>query len=236
MRLRHRHFNPAAVGAHAVYDSRFLGLTDNSAVASWTDRSANARHAAQSVAIKKPTFKTGIRAGQPIVRFNGSNGLQSSAFQASNSMVVVSVFIGLFNGFIYERGTNYDTNGGAYLYTSKDASISACSTSPNVSAKNAATNWGLGSWMIVSHFNYGTHASLGLRVNGVLPTISTFSTNNKDVSQSENLSHSLGSRNNGASVGLTGDIGFLAFLPTINASLNKRIEHSAALAFKIPCS
>lgn len=50
--------------------SQLTGLSDNDAVASWTDLSANTNHAIQAVSGKRPTYKTGILNGLPVVRFD----------------------------------------------------------------------------------------------------------------------------------------------------------------------
>jgi hypothetical protein len=48
---------------------RITGLLDGAAVASWPDLSGNANHAAQATAGNKPTYKTNIVNGYPVVRF-----------------------------------------------------------------------------------------------------------------------------------------------------------------------
>lgn len=50
-----------------------LALSDNDAVASWTDSSGLGNHAAQATEAKKPTYKTAIQNGKPVIRFDGTD-------------------------------------------------------------------------------------------------------------------------------------------------------------------
>ncbi len=49
------------------------GLNDGDRVTTWIDSSGNSRDATQSVAADKPTYKTNILNGKPVVRFAASN-------------------------------------------------------------------------------------------------------------------------------------------------------------------
>lgn len=50
-----------------------LALSDNDAVTTWTDSSGSGNDATQGTAAKKPTFKTAIQNGKPVVRFDGTD-------------------------------------------------------------------------------------------------------------------------------------------------------------------
>ena len=50
-----------------------LVTTDGSAVARWQDKSGNGRHATQATANSRPIFKTNIKNGKGVVRFDGTN-------------------------------------------------------------------------------------------------------------------------------------------------------------------
>ena|SRR3990167_5968601 len=54
-----------------VKSDAITGLADADPVGDWNDQSGNANHATQSTAAKKPTYKTNIQNGRPIVRFDG---------------------------------------------------------------------------------------------------------------------------------------------------------------------
>lgn len=59
--------NPAGWGEA----SELTGLADADPVESWTDLSGNARHLAQGTAGNRPTFRTNVINGHPVVRFDG---------------------------------------------------------------------------------------------------------------------------------------------------------------------
>lgn len=75
-------FTPSSVGTLALWldASQITGLADAAAVSSWSDLSGNGKHAVQATAAAKPTYKTAIQNGRPVVRFDGtSDGLQTPA-------------------------------------------------------------------------------------------------------------------------------------------------------------
>jgi hypothetical protein len=71
-------FTPTSIaGLDGWFKADSLALADGAAVGSWTDSSENANHAVQSTAAAKPTYKTGILNGKPVVRFDGGDTLES---------------------------------------------------------------------------------------------------------------------------------------------------------------
>lgn len=88
-------FSPASVaGLAAWYDaSQLTGLADGDPIATSPDRSGNARDLTQATAAKRPTFKTGILNGNPVMRFDGvDDRLVSPAFTLAqpNTVFVVA--------------------------------------------------------------------------------------------------------------------------------------------------
>lgn len=57
------------------------GLNDGDALTTWTDSSTNGRDVTQAASGEKPTYKTGIINGQPVVRFDGGDVLVNAAAQ-----------------------------------------------------------------------------------------------------------------------------------------------------------
>ncbi len=56
--------------------SQIAGLSDGGAITTWTDASGNGRNATQAgTATLKPTYKTAILNGKPVVRFDGGDWL-----------------------------------------------------------------------------------------------------------------------------------------------------------------
>ena len=61
-----------------------MTLADGALISSWQDISGNNNHATQATDTSKPTFKTNILKGKPIIRFDGGDSLNlASAIGAS---------------------------------------------------------------------------------------------------------------------------------------------------------
>lgn len=68
MHRRLRHLNPAHAGADAYYDTRYItGVSNNSAVDTWADKTKNGRNAT-GTGTQRPTYITPAQAGQPCLR------------------------------------------------------------------------------------------------------------------------------------------------------------------------
>ena len=242
MRARQRHFNAGSAGAAACYDARFLALSNNDAVDSWTDRSGNGRNATQATSTKKPTFKTGVTGGAPAISFDGGDCLVTSSYSGTPSFTIICTFSATANGLVYERGTNFNVAGDHFIYTTQGACsycIGSGTYPATATGRNAANNWGIGgTWRVVAQEIKETHASNELYVNGPGVTIANApgETNNPGTS-SYSLALNIGARNNAGSLGLTGQIGALAhFSPALETPLRKRLERQVAYSFKIACS
>jgi hypothetical protein len=93
MRARQRHLNKSLRDSACAFDARFLsGFSDGNTVETWTDLSGNARDASQSTAANRPTYKTAIQGGNPILRFDGSNDtMTTAAFDSPSELTAVIV-------------------------------------------------------------------------------------------------------------------------------------------------
>lgn len=86
-------FTPLALNPALWFDaSQISGLSDGDSVTTWSDMSESARHATQSLAAAKPTYKTGIVGGQPVVRFDGGDMLEISGTMALSALTAFIVF------------------------------------------------------------------------------------------------------------------------------------------------
>lgn len=80
------------VGLNLWFDAtRIVGLVDADPVSTWIDSSGNA-HDVTGAGAARPTYKTGIQNGLPIVRFNGVANVLNRAAQASMDISPVTVF------------------------------------------------------------------------------------------------------------------------------------------------
>jgi hypothetical protein len=93
MRARQRHLNKSLRDASCAFDSRFLsGFSDGNTVETWTDLSNNGRNATQSTAANRPTYKTSIQGGNPVLRFDGSNdSLATGTFASSTQITAIQI-------------------------------------------------------------------------------------------------------------------------------------------------
>lgn len=106
--------------------SQIVGLNDGDAVAQWDDESGNGLHAYQSVAERKPVYKTNIVDGKPVVRFNGTTAVlnvwnagigltEATAFivlKADNDPAIDSQHSGLWAWTNSGNASAYPTDGG----------------------------------------------------------------------------------------------------------------------------
>lgn len=85
--------DPSTVtGMLAWYKADALGLSDGDPVGSWADSSGNSRTPTQSGS-SRPTYKTGIVNGMPVVRFDGSNDYLSlsQSFISADAWTILTV-------------------------------------------------------------------------------------------------------------------------------------------------
>lgn len=69
------------------------GLSDGDAVTTWSDSSGQGNNAGQGTASKKPTYKTAIKNGLAIVRFDGTDDFMDLATDLFNTNVPKTVFV-----------------------------------------------------------------------------------------------------------------------------------------------
>lgn len=100
---------------------KLTGLADGAAVATWPDASGNGRDAAQATAAKRPTYRTNVLNGKPVLRFDGvDDGLAtpSITLAATTGVTLFAVVTGLTTGTdqaIAEFSANVNNNNGAFM-------------------------------------------------------------------------------------------------------------------------
>ena len=70
-----------------------IGLADGDAIGTWPDSSGQGNNATQATASKKPTYKTGIINGNPVVRLDGTDDELRTPFLMLTNMTVFVVML-----------------------------------------------------------------------------------------------------------------------------------------------
>lgn len=224
MHRRARHLNPAAAGAFAAYDSRFItGLTDGASVSSWSDRTANAN---TLTGTNQPTYETNELNGNPVVRFDGTNDQLSASFASSSLQSAVLVAkqnsaSAQFRAYFAVRSLS-----NARLEFFRDGSDY---TLGNYASAFASRNISFSGYNIASCA--GNASSMLTAVNGVTATVSGSYTYTGGVLDVGN------SASGGGPYPLPCDIAYLVLWASeLAAPLRRRIEQAAARSFKLQCS
>ena len=238
MHRRARHLNPASAGMGLVLDSRFItGLNAGDTVSNWKDRSSNANNA--TGATNLPTYQTNRQGGAPAVVFNSATSTRlacsTSVYTGANSRTLICVYkstaTGSYvNGVGGQSGTA--TTGAWFVMQSRTTTVTG---DPYIAGFSADTQDNKSTpdnqFKVGSGIYNGT--TLLTRKNGVeIDSIARSMNTNNSVFR-------VGATDNGGTLGefFLGDIAFItAGQIPYSLSLVKRLEQSAALSFKLPCS
>jgi hypothetical protein len=246
MRARQRHFNARDADAGAVFDARFIsGVSNNTALSTWPDRSRNAWDATQSGAARPTYLASGLN-GQAVVSCNSQfmpfNG--QSLFQNKSAGYMLTICRSTSAGgdavhtaFSWTIGTGSTQTRFSFFpkrfvnqkyffairrldadaQTVVDSGVS--STSHNV--VDATADWANGQISIV--------------VSGGTPTTAVHgSSGNTSNTASQSNAIAGNTSSNGR---LIGEIALAQAFDSIpSAASQKRMRHAAAFSFKIACN
>ncbi len=251
MRARHRHFNSRFAGAGIVLDSRYINQSNNTAVATWHDRSNNNWNAIQATSTAQPIFKTNQLNGNPVVSFDGTTdrlSINSATGYLNN--VGYAILISL----VKDRSpTTGNSNHVVGIFT---ISSSATSGRSSIFSRQAGVaNWRLftrrldtdaatfpefandASYNIVTSVANYSGGNVSLQINNKQEDLKNLlSAGNTSATNSNNVT--LGGFSTSTTDGFCfADMAtFLAFNINIGAPLLTRIHHSMAYAFKLSCN
>ena len=92
---RRRRFSPLRLAGCIFWAEadQITGLVDGDPVTTWFDLSGNGNNPTQSTASKKPTYKTNIVAGKPVVRFATDDELATSVVATFNFVNATLVLV-----------------------------------------------------------------------------------------------------------------------------------------------
>jgi len=218
MHRRARHLNPGSAGAVLALDSRFVtGLSDGDPVSTWDNRIVGGVDATASGSLR-PTYESAELNGNPVLRFSGTNYLTASTTSTSQPITVIAV-INITSGGFY----------GTISGSANQQILGNFSGFFNLYAGSAfltSTTWS-GLNIAVTLFD-GANSSV--TKNGV-----TNITGNPGTARLTNELRVGGIEGNVN--WFVGDYGMLVVMPSAaSASMQSRLRHAAAFAFKIPCS
>jgi len=190
-------FSPASIAGLKLWldASQITGLNDGDAVATWSDLSGQSNSLTQGTASQKPTYKTNILNGKPVVRFDGVDDRLASAanFGTNNSLsgnLTTSVFVvyqkAVSNaGNVLGWGTVATSLGALGVYDDNSSALWAYAGSNNY----PFTPFGAGSFIIREYHKAAgaINTTSTSRKNGTLDNTGAASANTPNVSGSNAL-------------------------------------------------
>lgn len=243
MRARQRHFKPKSAGASAAFDSRYIsGISDGTTLQTWEDLSGNARDATQATSGARPTYKTAIQGGNPILRFDGGD-VYNAAFVTGTAFSIYTV---------YKRtGSNANAFDNATFMLAAGVASNAASTARRYQLyyDDASGNrFGLFSNATVSNFisrndNFNVHsvtAAIGsgdqeYLLNGANRQSASVASLSGVTSGTVRLT--IGATSWFNDLQFVGDLGILmTYESAHSSSFRRRIEQSCAYSFKLASS
>lgn len=193
-----------------------LGLSDNDPVSTWTDSSGNGNDAT-STGGARPTFKTAIVNGMPVVRFDGSDDFMKVTALPYGAFTIFYVYNVSTGGIIGEHSTNGGSNSGDYHYQPGGAHFAANATGGGgaLSAFDSTSpSIGTSTWLLISRTMDGTHAGHLAWVNGVSVTRSSFVGTSNPGTATITDDYYIGARA-GTALFTAGDIAEIIIIPSV---------------------
>lgn len=181
-----------------------LGLSNNDPVSTWTD-SSGAIHNATSAGAARPTFKTAILNGLPVIRFDGSDDYMTVSSLAKGAFTAFYVYNASTGGILVEHSVNAGLNNGDYHYIPGGAHVAARGAGGFSAFDITAPSLATGSWRVISRAMDGTDAGHKIWVDGVLGTRGTIAGSGDPGTGSSTADYYIGGRA-GSSLFTTGDI------------------------------
>ena len=212
-----RGFTPAQLPNLALWlnASAVTGKSDGDAMATWADQSGNGRNATQATGTKQPLYKTNIVNGKPVLRFDSTDDcLTASAIDLTGtpavSLFVVTATIGsATDRVVFETSSNFNANVGSFILfrdTSNKVNVDVKGNTVGASQCIGTTSVTSAATVLTGVYDMSLSALLEaqLYVNGTAEGSHTGSVENTANFGTHAIN--IGSRNNGASLPLGGDI------------------------------
>lgn len=236
---RQRHLNPRHTGATLVLEAPYHVGADGDLVSTWVDRSGNG-YSPTASSTARPTFKTAIQGGQPVMRFDGNDELvipTGPTVDAGQPFVLLlcskqttagTLYNGIldFKSSVSENWQLLYTTSAAYAWLTFGATSTWArlrwNTTPDTAFKVFCIAYnGAGA---------GTDGNFEMKVNGATVSLVASSSYASNTSQA-----SIGTYI--PSNSLTGDIGAVTLVRAATSeSLKRRLIHHYAALFKTLCN
>jgi hypothetical protein len=238
MGRRCRHLNMGAAGMGLHLDPRYIsGVSNGGAISTWNDRSPNANNATESGSTR-PTYQTAVQGGSPVVRFNSASSQKmtcsSSAFSGTNQRVMVAAYKSTATGTYSNNVCGASSDATANSWFMLQSRTLAVNGDPYIAGYFADTTNNAttpdNQWKVATAAWDGS--SMFARKNGLQVDVTTQSLNT--VTSAFRVGHAFDV------VPIEfheGDIGpITAGQRSYSLPIVKRMEHSIAFSYKIPCS
>jgi hypothetical protein len=242
MARRCRHLNPGHLGARQAFDARFItGATNNSGFSPWVDRTGFA-NATQATGGNRPLYIANGVNGQPSVRFNTTPlYFTHTSVTVNNAFTSIAVSLrNAANDLWLAAGNEATSLNYQVVRHAPDSKAVIGIDDAGARFLETGTTYTAGVWTI---------STVQLNGDGVA---NAFGRRNGGSAETWTLAQSVRSTYNGMRYGClgaivisntvvassSGDIGAVCHFQsgTVSQSVMKRIEHSYAYSFKLPCS
>lgn len=247
MRARVRHISPGSLGFQVAMDARFLALSDNAAVATWSPRK-NAAYGATAAGTAQPTYKANSINGLPAVQFDGTSdcmNFDSGALALPNgSAGLVAIAVAVCDNAAADATQNviFFSNGllnSSTRFAMRAAVSNAASLSSTGRRLDADTLAGTGNisgatapgvWQVFADW---AGNSLQCRMNGGNAVSTTYSSGAGNCSATNSVAANLGGQATSASR-LSGRIAAVAIgSPLLGQPVRMRVRQALGFSFKI---
>ena len=220
-------------------DARQVGGASGGAVATWSDRSGNGRTASQAAGARQPTIQHGVGGPVDVVRFDGGDCLRTAAIDLTTNVAVTLAAVadnrnGAFAAaIIVESSASFSLNVGAMLlaYSVTILDDVEFGHQGNVGSEfkvTVAAQSGFRRLLMVSDFSQAAGSEVLPFANNSAPATVDVIAANTGTSHGNHI-FNVGSRNDAASLGLTGDIAHvLLFRSALSAAQRTALDDALA--------
>ncbi len=155
-------------------DAGSTPANDNDTVQQWNDQSGNGRHFSQATATNRPTYRTAIVNGKPVIRFDGVDNFMATAATMTNFMTSTAgtIFVVAYVQAITTNGAAAYANDQVFSDQITGPGVRHClalKTTPSIiafhydgSEDTAAKGVATGTWYSMLYKMGGGNLSIGL--------------------------------------------------------------------------